>query len=83
MSDVTGDNNPYPWKVDDDYPCKARTQGGEILHFDDLLFEGQRIGHSDGEDNVYPPFGVVVRREDGLWIVPEELAAASTEGGER
>lgn len=61
----------YPWKVDDDYPCKARTPGGEWLHFEDLLVEGQKVGHGDGEGNVYPPYGIVVRRDDGLWVEDE------------
>ena len=58
----------FPWKVDDDYPCSATTPSGERLYFEDLLQEGQRVGHGDGEGNVFGPFGVVVRREDGLWI---------------
>lgn len=66
------DPSAYPWKVvNDDYPTAVRTPGGEILHFEDLLVEGQRVGHGDGEGNVYPPYGRVVRRDDGLWIVPE------------
>lgn len=60
--------NAYPWKVDDDYPCSARTPGGETLHFEDPLSEGDKVGHGDGEGNVYGPFGRVVRRKDGLWI---------------
>jgi hypothetical protein len=64
----SGDSD-FPWKVvNDAYPVDAKTPGGEVLHFDDLLCEGQRIGHGDGEGNVYPPYGIVVRRPDGLWI---------------
>lgn len=61
----------FPWKVDDGYPCSAVTPSGERLHFEDLLAEGQKVGHGDGEGNVYPPFGIVVRRDDGLWIEAE------------
>lgn len=64
----------FPWKVHDAYPCSAWTPSGERLYFEDLLVEGQRVGHGDGEDNVYPPYGRVVRREDGLWIEAESVA---------
>jgi hypothetical protein len=63
--------NAFPWKVNDAYPCTATTPGGETLHFEDLLQEGQRVGRGDGEDNVYPQYGIVVRREDGpcmTWV---------------
>lgn len=68
----------FPWKVvDDDYPTSARTPGGEVLHFEDLLAEGQKIAHSgDGEGNTYPPYGIVVRRDDGLWIEAFEASGA-------
>lgn len=58
----------YPLKLDDAYPCRGRTPGGEELHFEELLVVGQRVGHGDGEGNVFPPYGVVVRRDDGLWV---------------
>lgn len=72
-------SNGFPWKVlNDDYPTDARTSSGEILHFDDVLAEGQRVGHGDGEGGVYPPYGRVVRRDDGLWIEAEEPTEQST-----
>jgi hypothetical protein len=67
----SGESN-FPWKVDDDYPCNATTASGERINFEDLLSVGDRVGsHSDGEGMVYGPFGVLVEREDGLWIEAE------------
>jgi hypothetical protein len=59
----------YSWKVDG--PHDAITPGGERLHFEEPLEEGARVGHGDEDGNVFGPFGVVVRREDGLWIEAE------------
>jgi hypothetical protein len=43
------------------------------VHFDDLLDIGDRVGDPVPGDplNAFPPFGVVVRRSDGLWVEAE------------
>ncbi len=62
------------WKVDDDYPVTAtKPDGGEFV-FDDLIHEGDEVGlgpiPEDCEDrDGRPPYGLVVRESDGLWIV--------------
>lgn len=60
----------FPCRVDDGYPCHATGPHGERYDFDDLLFEGTKVGDPVPGDslNCYPPFGVVVLRPDGLWI---------------
>lgn len=68
-TEATTDPNAYPWKVDDG-PARvsAVTPGGETMYFEDVLDPSTLVGQGDGEGNVYPPLGVVVRRGDGLWI---------------
>jgi protein-tyrosine-phosphatase len=62
------------WKVDDDYPCRARKPDGGEFVFDDLIHEGDEVGlgeiPEDCEDrDPRPPYGRVLRESDGLWIV--------------
>lgn len=63
----------YPIKLDE-YSCAGTDANGERVMWDDLLFEGQLTGPSHGHDNVFPPFGRVVKRDDGLWVeaAPDE-----------
>ena len=72
---IQAGGSDFPWKVlNDEYPVDVRTPSGEILHFEDLLVEGQRVGYGDSEGNVYLPLGIVVRREDGLWVEALDVA---------
>jgi hypothetical protein len=64
----------FPIKLNDSYPCQGIEQpGGAAVAFDDLLSEGDVVAkYADDEGNTWGPSGIVVRREDGLWIVPED-----------
>ena len=68
----------YPIKLNDAYPCQGTDAAGESITFTDLLHEGARVGPFDPEDceSGEPLYesGVVVAREDGLWI--EAVAGA-------
>lgn len=72
----------FPVKLNDDYTCQGREMpGGPFVVFDDLLYEGGTVTkYSDGEGNGWGPVGVVVRRDDGLWVVSEEEVAHGTVG---
>lgn len=73
----------YPIKLDDNYPCAGTDANGDRVMWDDLLFEGQLTGPGHGhDDNVFPPFGRVVKRADGLWVeaAPEEDEAHRERG---
>ena len=60
----------FPVKLNDDYTCQGRDRDGEYCVFDDLLSEGDRVASLVDEDgNTFGPFGVVVRKPNGLWIV--------------
>jgi hypothetical protein len=63
----------FPIKLDDAYPCRGHRPDGREVHFDDLLDIGDRVGDPVPGDplNAFPPFGVVVRRSDGLWVEAE------------
>jgi hypothetical protein len=81
----------FPIKLDDDYPCQGTDAIGGRVTFDDLLFVGMKVGDPVPGDplNAFPPFGVVVQENDGLWIREEYTcrdlrpfrAAFETEGG--
>lgn len=63
-----------PVKLNDAYPCQGKDAEGAYIAFDDLLDEGERVATLQVGDDQFGPFGVVVRREDGLWVVPETEA---------
>jgi hypothetical protein len=79
-----------PAKVDDDRTLSVTGADGRGHVFDDFLYEGELVClRSETED---PPYGRVVRKDDGLWIVAltefEEaersrsvLAASQSKGG--
>lgn len=56
-----------PAKVSDSYPCSAVGTDGREHTFDDLLVEGQLVSLR-GNHSEDPPYGRVVRKDDGLWI---------------
>jgi hypothetical protein len=56
-----------PAKVYDDYTCQVTGADGKDHYYDDLLFEGQLVSIR-GNHSEDPPYGRVVRKEDGLWI---------------
>jgi hypothetical protein len=60
-----------PVKLNDDYTCQGRQQDGTSVTFEDLCEEGDRIPTLCMGDDEFGPFGIVVRREDGLWIEPD------------
>lgn len=64
-----------PVKLNDKYTCQGRQQDGKFVTFDDLCEEGDLIPTFCVGDEEFGPFGVVVRREDGLWIEPEATHA--------
>lgn len=62
----------FPIKLNDEYTCQGRDANGVYVGYDDLLSEGERVASmDDGEGNCWGPFGVVVRKADGLWIIAE------------
>lgn len=63
----------YPIKLDAAYPCRGHRADGREVQFHDLLDVGDRVGDEVPGDplNAFPPFGVVVRRADGLWVEAE------------
>ena len=62
-----------PAKLDDEYTCRGTDANGEQFAFEDLLELGEKVGTSaDDKGNVWGPLGVVVKRDDGLWIVADE-----------
>lgn len=65
-----------PVKLDEDYTCQGQERGrdghGEQVYFDDLLHEGDLVPTFSDGDNTYGPHGLVVRRDDGLWIEATE-----------
>lgn len=65
-----------PVKLNDNYTCKGRDADDAYIAFDDLLSEGERVPTvqvGDGDDaDQCGPYGLVVMREDGLWIEAEE-----------
>lgn len=60
----------YPVKLHDAYPCQGIDAAGRGVTYFDLLDEGDRVGEPVPGDplNAFPPYGRVVRRDDGLWI---------------
>lgn len=61
----------FPIKLNDNYTCQGHDANGDPVVFDDLLYEGQLVGSEllpDGSGDSFPPYGRVVRREDGLWV---------------
>lgn len=75
----------YPVKLDDGYPCRGVDANGRHVTYFDLLREGERVGEPVPGDplNAFPPFGIVVEREDGLWIEaePPEVTRRRHEAG--
>jgi hypothetical protein len=67
----------FPVKLNDDYTCQGREMpDGPFVAFDDLLNEGDLVAkYGDGEGNTWGPNGIVVRREDGLWV--EEVGSGT------
>jgi hypothetical protein len=61
-----------PVKLNDQYTCQGRQPDGTSVFFEDLCTEGERVATRSRGDDVFGPYGIVVKREDGLWIVPEE-----------
>lgn len=61
-----------PVKLNDNYTCQVRDADDNYIASDDLLSEGERVSTvqvGEGDDAAqYGPDGLVVRREDGLWI---------------
>ena len=78
----------YPIKLDDDYTCQGvDARGGEVA-FSDLLRAGDKVGPShpddvDFEDEAMYLSGIVVRRDDGLWIEPLRRVPAGSDGEDR
>ena len=69
-----------PAKLDDEYPCGGTDANDEQFRFKDLLEVGERVGTTaDDKGNVWGPFGIVVKRDDGLWIVADPLDLARRE----
>jgi hypothetical protein len=69
----------FPIKLNDAYTCQGFDAKGESMVFDDLLYEGEIVGvgevPEDYEDReARAPFGNVVRKPDGLWIVERTKA---------
>lgn len=67
-----------PVKLNDDYTCQGRDADGVSVVFEDLLSEGERVATLTVDDDHFGPFGVVVRRDDGLWILAEDAAGVGT-----
>lgn len=66
MSDLS-----YPIKLNDDYTCQGIDAGGNSVAFSDLLREGERVGpYAPGDELGEAMYvdGIVVRRDDGLWV---------------
>ncbi len=61
----------YPIKLNDSYTCQGHDADGEYVTFNDLLDVGDLVGHLDDNGDVFPPLGIVVQRDDGLWVVAE------------
>jgi hypothetical protein len=64
----------FPIKLDDDRTLRGTDAAGTTITFDDYLHEGETVGlgeiPEDCEDrDPRPPYGKVVRKEDGLWVV--------------
>jgi hypothetical protein len=64
----------FPVKLDDDRTLRGTDACGQTLTFEDYLDEGDMVGlgeiPEDCEDrDPRPPYGNVVRKDDGLWIV--------------
>ena len=75
----------YPIKLDDDYTCQGVDARGVVVAFSDLLRAGDKVGPShpddvDFEDEAMYLSGVVVRRDDGMWI---EALSAGSDGEDR
>ena len=63
-----------PVKLHDGYSCQGVDADGVYVTYGDLLSEGERVASTDdGEGNCWGPYGVVVRKADGLWIVAEDV----------
>lgn len=63
----------FPIKLNDDDPSLGRGSGGEVVFFgsSNPLTEGDEVGGIQKDGDEYkpgPPFGVVVRKDDGLWV---------------
>jgi hypothetical protein len=71
----------YPVKLDADYPCRGVDARGQGIHFEDLLSPGQVVGQPVPGDplNAFPPLGVVVERDGGLWIDAQEEPTMPTD----
>lgn len=60
----------FPIKLNDDYTCQGEGPNGENIVFGDLLYEGEEVGRSiEGGSNVCGPYGRVVRKDNGLWVI--------------
>lgn len=71
----------FPVKLDGGYTCQGLDRDGERIVFDDLLNIGDRVASVvDEEGNQFGPFGIVVQREDGLWIEAESPARVEQVG---
>lgn len=63
----------YPIKLDDSYTCQGIDADGETVIFNDLLSEGDGVGPWDEEQEAAVFMdAIVVRRDDGLWVVADE-----------
>lgn len=70
-----------PVKLNDDYTCQGRDRNGAPVVFDDLLDEGDLVATvTDSDGNTFGPHGVVVRKDDGLWIDPAPRPACPDGG---
>lgn len=60
----------FPIKLDDDYTLRGTGPSGETIVFGDFIYEGEEVGQSiEGGSNVCGPYGRVVRKDDGLWVI--------------
>jgi hypothetical protein len=76
----------FPIKLDDDRTLRGTDAAGNTITFEDYLHEGEMVGlgeiPEECEDrDPRPPYGNVVRKEDGLWVVErgDEEERARTE----
>lgn len=66
----------YPVKLyerHDGYATEGRDADGVEIAFWDLVGPGDRVGQPVDDDpfNAFPPHGIVVERDGGLWIDAE------------
>lgn len=63
----------FPIKLSDDDTCLGRGPSGEAVFIGSInpLTEGDEVGGVQKDGDEYkpgPPFGVVVQKDDGLWV---------------